>query len=801
MRPAPANQMLATLGVVSEIILRAKSHTELFEGVAVATACGGNFLGTAILMHGADGSAQLAASAGIDITALNAPSPAGPGGVIGATLRSGELSIAHDCWTDELLAPWHDKYKELGVRSAAAIPIQRKGSTTGVLVVLASAPAALTWRNVLALSRIADNVAFGLDRFDRSSRTTALTRMLSALTETDEAIMRSSTQDELFRLVCEATIKGARFCSGSVMLVEPGNPTCKVAASAGITADYVSSLTLSIDPTIPEGQGLTGTAYRTRRPAIANDFQRDPRTTHWHGRAIETTRSAGRATETTRSGGAFPLTDDEHVIGVLLLLSLDIDTFTPEFVDILERLAANVSFALTNLARHEKKRIAEKRIEYLASYDDLTGLSNRAMFNRALDLCVEDARASNGTCAVMFIDIDGFKAVNDTLGHQAGDRLLIAIAGRLKAVVPNARTVARIGGDEFVIIVDQETDTVALQSTTRALLTELSRPIWIDNDECCVSGSIGVAVYPQDGSSPSALIKHADMAMYSAKTSGKDTCCFFSPAMEQRIQERRDVASGLQRALERNEFVLFYQPKIDARSSTIGGVEALIRWNRPDVGLVPPSEFVPIAEESRLIVQIGRWVILQACRQLVAWLDAGAPPITIAVNLSAPQFSDLELPSHIDAVLRDTGLAPQSLQIEITESMMMANEPEIAQNLEALRSRGIRLAIDDFGTGYSLMSMLRKYPIDMIKIDRAFVSGIPDSAHDCAITEAMITMAKGLGLMVVAEGVETRRQEQFLLQRRCDYLQGHLYCPPIPAAEMLSLLLTNRNFSANDTVT
>ncbi|AUC93066.1 hypothetical protein CWS35_00965 [Bradyrhizobium sp. SK17] len=791
MTPAPANRMLATLGVVSETILRAKNNTELFEGVAVATAHGGNFLGTAILMRGADGSTHLAASAGIGIPGLDARQPAGPGGVIGATLRSGEPSIAHDCWTDELLAPWHEEYKELGVRAAAAIPILCRGSTAGVLVVLASSPTALTWRNILALTRIADNVAFGLDTFDRSSQTAALTRMLSALTETDEAIMRSATQDELFRLVCEATIKGARFSSGSVMLVEPGNPTCKLAASAGIAADYVRSLTLSIDPTIPEGQGLTGTAYRTRRPAIANDFQRDPRTAHWHGRAIET----------TRSGGAFPLTDDERVIGVLLLLSLEVDTFTPEFVDILERLAANVSFALTNLARHEKKRIAERRIEYLASHDDLTGLSNRAMFNRVLDLCVEDARACNGCCAVMFIDIDGFKSVNDTLGHHAGDRLLTVIAGRLKGVVPNARTVARIGGDEFVIILDDETNSVALQSTTLALLTELSRPIQIDNDECRVSGSIGVAVYPQDGSSPSALIKHADMAMYSAKTSGKDTCCFFTPTMEQRIQERRDVVSGLQRALERSEFVLFFQPKVDACSSNIGGLEALIRWNRPDVGLVPPSEFVPIAEESRLIVQIGRWVILEACRQMVEWLAAGAPPITIAVNLSAPQFSDIELPSYIDAVLRETGLPARLLQIEITESMVMANEPEIAQNLDALRSRGIRLAIDDFGTGYSLMSLLRKYPIDVIKIDRAFVSGIPDSAHDCAITEAMITMAKGLGLMVVAEGVETRRQEQFLLQRRCDYLQGHLYCPPIPAADMLRLLLTNRNFSASDPVT
>ena len=304
MTPAPANRMLATLGVVSEIILRAKNNTELFEGVAVATAHGGNFLGTAILMRGADGSTHLAASAGIGIPGLDARQPAGPGGVIGATLRSGEPSIAHDCWADELLAPWHEEYKELGVRAAAAIPILCRGSTAGVLVVFASAPTALTWRNILALTRIADNVAFGLDTFDRSSQTAALTRMLSALTETDEAIMRSATQDELFRLVCEATIKGARFSSGSVMLVEPGNPTCKLAASAGIAADYVRSLTLSIDPTIPEGQGLTGTAYRTRRPAIANDFQRDPRTAHWHGRAIET----------TRSGGAFPLTDDERVI-------------------------------------------------------------------------------------------------------------------------------------------------------------------------------------------------------------------------------------------------------------------------------------------------------------------------------------------------------------------------------------------------------------------------------------------------------------------------------------------------------
>jgi len=392
--------------------------------------------------------------------------------------------------------------------------------------------------------------------------------------------------------------------------------------------------------------------------------------------------------------------------------------------------------------------------------------------------------------AVLFLDLDGFKHINDSLGHPIGDKLLQSIAKRLVDCVRGTDTVSRQGGDEFVVLLSEVEHSEDAAITARRLLQAVAEAHSIDQHDLHVTTSIGVSVYPDDGLDAETLIKNADTAMYQAKENGRQSYQFFMPAMNVRAVERQSIEESLRRALERQEFTLYYQPKIKLRTGEITGAEALIRWTHPSRGSVSPAQFIPVAEDCGLILPIGRWVLREACKQARAWVDAGLPPATIAVNISAMEFRDENFLESVFGILKDTALDPSSLELELTESVLMKRAESAASVLQTLRARSVQIAVDDFGTRYSSLSYLRKFPIDALKIDQSFIRQITSAPYDTTIVTAVVSMARSMNLRVVAEGVETQEELAFLQAHQCDEAQGYYFSRPVLPEQFAKLLQT-----------
>ena len=435
-----------------------------------------------------------------------------------------------------------------------------------------------------------------------------------------------------------------------------------------------------------------------------------------------------------------------------------------------------------------ERKQAEERIQHLASHDALTSLPNRAMFGEMLNLAIENARRYHRSFAVLFIDLDRFKVINDTLGHDAGDKLLQEMGTRLKQAVRASDVVARLGGDEFVVLVQEVSEAKQVAVVARKILSALIKPMFMQGQECRVTGSVGICMYPADAQDEQSLMKNADIAMYRAKEDGKNNFKFYSEEINVHSFERMAMETSLRRGLDRNEFFLHYQAKLDLHAGTITGVEALVRWQHPELGIVPPGQFIPLAEETGLIVPIGKWVLNTACAQNIAWQRQGLPPLRMSVNISARQFADESLLDDIAAALRETGMKSDLLELELTENMVMQNAERAGKLLAAIKQMGVRLAIDDFGVGYSSLTHLKRFPIDTLKVDRSFIRDIPQDPEDKAITEAIIAMGKSLNLTVVAEGVETLEQQTFLHDHHCDEMQGFYFSRPIDSEQFAELL-------------
>jgi diguanylate cyclase (GGDEF)-like protein/PAS domain S-box-containing protein len=431
---------------------------------------------------------------------------------------------------------------------------------------------------------------------------------------------------------------------------------------------------------------------------------------------------------------------------------------------------------------------AEERIQYLATHDGLTGLPNRVMFQQLLGLSIETARRYGRKLAVLFIDLDRFKVINDTLGHEAGDVLLREMGARLRECLRASDVVARLGGDEFVVLLQEINEPAQAAAVARNILNVVMKPVVILGQECRVTASVGICLHPDDGQDDQSIMKNADMAMYLAKEEGKNNFQFFTSRMKPHSIERLALETNLRRALELNEFSLHYQAKVNFKSGAITGVEALLRWHNPELGAVSPARFIPLAEETGLIVPIGKWVLKTACEQSVAWCKQGLPPIRMSVNLSMRQLNDEGLVREIEAVLHETGMSPELLELEVTESSIMHNAERAVRVLTAIKDLGVMLAIDDFGTGYSSLAHLKRFPIDTLKVDRSFIRELPNDAEDKAIAEAIIAMGKTLSLTVVAEGVETPEQQAFLSDRLCDEMQGYYFSTPVAAQDFAELL-------------
>ena len=432
--------------------------------------------------------------------------------------------------------------------------------------------------------------------------------------------------------------------------------------------------------------------------------------------------------------------------------------------------------------------IAERKVHELARYDSLTNLPNRNMFLGELDRTITRARRHDEKFAVCFVDLDRFKVINDTLGHDAGDELLKVMAERLGGAVREGDLVARLGGDEFVVLLRGEFDAADLDSVAQKALAAIGEPVVIHGCSFLVTGSIGVALFPADGQDAATLLRRADAAMYLAKDRGKNNVQVYTAALADTAARQFELETALRLALSRNELLLHYQPKIEIASGRMLGVEALVRWAHPTRGLVPPGDFIPLAEERGLIVPIGRWVIQAACRQIRDWRSAGLRAPSVAVNLSARQFVSDTLVEDLVHALALYGLAPPDLEVELTESVLMADPQRANEVLGQLHAMGVRISIDDFGTGYSSLSYLKRFPAHTVKIDRSFISGLPSDPDDTAITQAVIAMAHSLGLTVVAEGVETAEQLDLLRHMGCDEAQGYLLGRPMPAADLQARL-------------
>ena len=452
----------------------------------------------------------------------------------------------------------------------------------------------------------------------------------------------------------------------------------------------------------------------------------------------------------------------------------------------------------SQLAHYLQRRRAEDNLKHVAMHDPLTGLPNRRHFNQALDAGIARAGRAGHGLGVLFVDLDRFKNINDGLGHSAGDQVLKTCAQRFAEALRESDLIAHISGDEFVVLLERCNEPEAAIAVARKLLSAAARPILLNAQELALTASVGIAHYPADGSDGETLLKHADIALFRAKEQGRNNYQFYSAQMNTHTAERLAMEAKLRHALERGELSLHYQPKRDVRTRQVSGMEALLRWNSPELGAVSPATFIPLAEETGLIVPIGAWVLREACKEAKRWQDSGLPGTRVAVNLSARQFRDPMLGQAVGRAFAESGLDPRLLELEITESMVMQEPEKAAALLEDLKSMGLYLSIDDFGTGYSSLAYLKRFPIDSLKIDRSFIKDIPANSDDLAITQAVIAMAHGLRLRTVAEGVETEEQLEWLKRFGCEEIQGYLFSKPLPAEEAARFLAASFRKESTD---
>jgi diguanylate cyclase (GGDEF)-like protein len=781
-------RVFAALSATNEAILRSSTADEMLQKVTNAAVEGGKFLGAAIFLQEMDSTLlRMQAGAGPFVGLLAKmhlstdavlPDGQGPGGI---AFRSNKPCISNDITSDIRFRSWWPLARTVGVTTCAALPISARAVPIGVVYFfLGDDYGQLDEEAADLMGRMAENVSFGLEMFERERQRRLaekqqenLNRMYVALSATNEAIMRARTHDELFELVCDAAVLGGKFTSTSIALAEPGAPFLRTVTSKGQNADRVKSTRFATSADHPAGRGLTGTSFRTRQPCIINDFLADERTSYWHDLA----RGGG-----TLSGASFPLLKGSEAIGVLLFLSSEKDTFTDELVELLGRLAENVSFALENFDRESDKKQAEERIRYLATNDSLTGLPNRTAFAEHLATMFERAAATREQFALLSVDLDRFKEVNDVFGHGVGDGLLCELSRRLEAAAAGA-FVARLGGDEFALVSPHGEEPATAEALAGRLLAAIADNVDVEGHPPRIGISIGIAIFPNDGLDSATLTANADAALYRAKAEGRGTVRFFEADMDKRLRERRALQHDLQIAVGRGELIVHYQPQARIHGEIIG-FEALARWQHPSRGFVPPGIFIPLAEESGLILSIGEWILREACREAASW----PKPLQISINLSPVQFRHGDLLGLVHSVLLESGLTPNRLELEITEGVLIGDHSRALSILRRLKSLGVQIAMDDFGTGYSSLSYLQSFPFDKIKIDRTFISNVDSNQQSAAIVRAVISLARGLDLPVLAEGVETNEQLAFLGREACDEVQGYLVGRPCPIDDYANLV-------------
>jgi diguanylate cyclase (GGDEF)-like protein/PAS domain S-box-containing protein len=611
------------------------------------------------------------------------------------------------------------------------------------------------------------------ERKENEEKIIRLSRLYATLSQCNQSIARSKSEDELFPLICKNVVDFGGIKMAWIGIKDESADYIKAVSFYGSGSEYLKNLFISLNPNDSTAKGPIGRAFHEQISFWCQDFQNDLMTKNWHEKGKE----FGWA-----SSAALPLKQNGKVIGVFTIYSSELNAFDNDVQNLLEEMILDINYALDVFANEKERRITEKRIHYLANFDTLTALPNRTQLDFLMKEIFNFAKLNSSNFVVMFLDLDRFKYINDSLGHSIGDTVLIETAARLKSNLRDEDTVARLGGDEFIIILPNIQINSIVHMAQR-LLDGFQKPFYINNHELSISASIGISIYPHDGSDFETLYKNADTAMFRAKQDGRNTFCFFTREMQQYSMRHLELSNALRYALNRNELQLYYQPQISAHNGKLIGTEALLRWFHPTFGNVSPAEFIPIAEENGMILPIGEWVLRTAIAQAKYWVDSGHEPIIMAVNLSAVQFRSANLSSLISNILEEIGFRKEYLELELTESTTMQDPHKAINVMNDLHERGIKMSIDDFGTGYSSLSYLKKFNIYKLKIDQSFVRDINIDPEDKAIVGAIINMAKSLGLKTIAEGVETKSQLEYLCSEGCDEIQGYYYSKPLPLNE------------------
>lgn len=606
-----------------------------------------------------------------------------------------------------------------------------------------------------------------------------LNRLYGIVSGINAAIVRTRNRQELFTEACHIAVEHGQFRMAWIGSVDSKGTGLSPLAWSGFDEGYFDKITQAIRNNKTDTLILAMRALQEKTPVVCNDIDSDPQFAHWRIDALQ---------RGYRSMGAFPLMGDSQPVGLFVLYAPELNFFDVEEIKLLTELTANISYALEYLKKEEK-------LNYLAYHDVLTGLPGRTLFHDRLVQAVTNAHRHGDKLGVLFIDLDHFKNINDSLGHYVGDMLLKQVAALFTACMREDDTVARLGGDEFVVILASMASEDEAWMVSQKILKLMTEPFTIEAHELFVTCSIGIALYPKDGDDAKTLLQSADGALYLAKNKGRNNAQFCTAEMNAKALERLTLESELRQAINRQEFLLHYQPRVDMVSGEITGMEALVRWQHPVQGLLYPTKFIPVAEESGLIVPLGEWVLRTACEQNKAWQLAGLKPVSIAVNLSARQFKQQDLVEIVTRILKETELDPSYLELELTESMVMQNVEAAIATLNQFKVIGVKLSIDDFGIGYSSLNYLKHFPIGFLKIDQSFVRDITTNRDDAIIAKIIISMAHDLGLRVIAEGVETEEQKSFLCSHRCDEMQGYFFSMPLPAEEFETLLKEGRCMS------
>jgi diguanylate cyclase (GGDEF)-like protein/PAS domain S-box-containing protein len=557
---------------------------------------------------------------------------------------------------------------------------------------------------------------------------------------------------------------------GSILLLDEDGVTLRHGAAPSLPEAYAQLIDgIAIGPKV----GSCGTAVYRREPVIVSDIQADPLWEDFrHLIEPHGYRSCWSTPIFSHLGAA---------LGAFAMYSRETRVPTPAEIRLVESTTHIAGIAI-------ERRRAEDRIQFMASHDSLTGLPNRTVLKDRLAQALLRARRLERSVAVVFLDLDNFKVINDSLGHNSGDELLKIVAKRMVRCVRATDTVVRLGGDEFVILLlDQPKKPRNVSAILQKVGAAIAEPVRLENRDFSVSGSFGVAIYPNDGDDAEMLVANADAAMYRAKETGRDNIHFYTPELKTKVRERLLIQEELRNAIARCEFTLLYQPQVDLRTRRIFAVEALIRWNHPTLGAISPDRFIPFAEQNGAIVAIGDWVLGEACRQNKMWQDAGLARRTVCVNVSARQFRERCLVDRVASALHRTGLEPQYLELELTESLIMQDVPRAVATMFELRKLGVRLSIDDFGTGYSSLAALKNFPVERLKIDKSFIADLHKGESDKAVVSAVISLGQKLNLRVIAEGVETEDQVAFLRDNDCDEMQGYYFSRPLPPDEFEKL--------------